>query len=350
MAADLDDIVQTIQRAVPLPQRRAILLIGGFGRGEGGVLSVPGDGWRAFNDYDLTILVDGYVDETVIPPLSVELARRLDIDFVDIGVIQRRVLEGPPLDTIFAYELKAGHRVLDGPPDALHRMPAINPATLPLVEATRLLVNRGWGLVWARLHLEEAVTDSATFDRHRRRFTVNAMHKGVLAVGEAALLLARRYDVSYRERARRLAELELSSTLGDQADEFRAAFLESTRFKLSPLIPDDGADRLVDRWTRVGEWHEAMLRHVEAHRLGHRFGDWNCWSRAVMRQGFWSALRRPRRFLSERSKGVGGGPFWLDRDHDFRRRLPALLYGHGGERLGDDWRSSARRQLEAWHP
>ncbi len=333
-----------------MPPRQAILLIGGFGRGEGGVISDESDQWRAFNDYDLLVLVDGNVDEAVIRPLSVELAQRLDIDFVDIGVIQRRVLEGRPLDTVYAYELKAGHQVLEGPMDILARMPAINPATLPTVEATRLLVNRGWGLVWARLHLEEAMADAANFNRQRRRFTVNAIHKGVLAAGEAALLLAGQYDISYRERARRLPELELTTALGEQAEEFRAAFVDSTRFKLTPVIPDHDATRLVEWWTRVRDWHEMMFRHVEAMRLGCPYRDWNSWSRAIDREGLRSFIRRPRRFLGARATGKGLGFFRLDRDLEFRRRLPALLYGFDGEPRGDAWCDSARLHLKAWHP
>jgi len=313
-------------------------------------VSVQPDEWRAFNDYDLVVVADGDVDMTVLPPLAVDLARRLDVDFVDIGVIQHAVLLSRPLDTVYAYELKAGHRVLSGPVDILDRMPAINPATLPTIEATRLLVNRGWGLVWARLYLEEAVADVTSFDAHRRRFTVNAIHKGVLAIGEAALLIAGKYDLSYRERARRLAELDLSGAMADQAEIFRGAFAGSTCFKLSPIVPDDDAGRLVEWWLRVRNWHESMLGHVEALRLGRRYGDWSRWRRAIDWEGLRSFLRRPRRFLAERANGEGLGPLRLDRDHEFRRRLPALLYGFGGERLGDEWCASARLHLKAWHP
>jgi hypothetical protein len=308
-------------------------------------------GWRAFNDYDLVVVADGPVDESPIRELSVEAARRLDIDFIDIGVVQRSVLEARRLDTVYAFELKAGHRVLDGPPDILAAMPDIDPSGLPLIEATRLLVNRGWGLVWARLHLEEARLYPAGFDRLRRRFTINAIHKGVLAAGEAALILAGRYHLSYRERARRLAGLPLPWLAGADAD-FRAAFAESTAFKLDPRVGGESPDELVDRWMRVRGWHESTLRAVEERRLGRPVGAWSGWRRTVVGEGWRATLRRPRRFLSERSQGVAGGGFGhlgLDRDHDFRRRLPALLYGPGSERLSPDWREDARRHLDAWH-
>ncbi|HEX7877892.1 MAG TPA: hypothetical protein VF720_00700 [Candidatus Eisenbacteria bacterium] len=297
------------------------------------------------------MVADGPVDESPIRELSLDAARRLDIDFVDIGVVQRSVLEARRLDTVYAFELKAGHQVLDGPPDILAGMPSIDPSLLPLIEATRLLVNRGWGLVWARLHLEEARLYPAGFDRLRRRFTINAIHKGVLAAGEAGLILAKRYDLSYRERARRLAELPLE-WLGIGASDFRRAFADSTRFKLAPIVDDDAPDTLVDRWMTVRDWHERTLRAVEEARIGRPVDAWSGWRRTVVGEGWRATLRRPRRFLSQRSQGVAGGGFGhlgLDRDHDFRRRLPAILYGIGSERLPSDWREDARRHLDAWH-
>lgn len=344
VAGDLDRIVARLTAVVPAPPRLGLLLIGGFGRGEGGVIRRPDGSLRAFNDYDLALIVDRPVDPTPVAAAARDLAAELEIDFVDVGLVELRNLQRR-LDTIYAFELREGHRVLDGPADLVARMPAIDPARLPLIEATRLLVNRGLGLLWARIYLENALASPATFDGDRRRFTINAIHKAALAMGEAALIAAGQYHLSYRERAARVACVPIP--LGP-ALEVRAAHAAATRFKLQPVIDIDPPAALAEWWARVRGWHELIFRWIEERRLATTLARWGDYAPRAAIDALRRGLRHPRVYAGERVTPGWSDAWWghlLDAETARRIRMAELLYD---EPAG--WPTAARELLEEWHP
>ena len=341
---DLERIVERLTGLVPAPPRLALLLIGGFGRGEGGVIRRPDGSVRAFNDYDLALIVDRPIDPEPVAAAARELARELEIDFVDVGIIEARLLQ-PRLETVYAFELREGHRVLSGPPEVLATMPPIDPARLPLIEATRLLVNRGLGLLWARLHLDEALADPGRFDGSRRRFTVNAIHKVALAMGEAALIAAGEYHLSYRERAARVARCPLPLA---PALEIRAAHAAATRFKLQPVIDLEPPASLLAWWERVRGWHELTFRWIEGRRLRSAIPSWGDYALLAALDALRRGLRHPRVYLAERRTPNWTSDWWrhlLDAESARRIRMTGLLYE---EPAG--WPAAARELLEEWHP
>lgn len=391
--ADLERIVARLRAVVPPGAFEALALIGGFGRGEGAVIAGPDGAPRGFNDYDLALLVREPIDEAPVRRAAVELARDLEIDFVDVGVLTPRNLAVAP-NTVFWYELRAGHRVLAGDPHAFERLPVRDPAQLPLEEGTRLLTNRGLSLLWARLDLDEAESAGAELSPARLRFVVNSIHKAVLAVGDAALIATGRYDISYRERARRVA-VRAPAFLGAAAPaggappavEFQAAHAAATRFKLAPDLPRVPPPALLAWWAQARGWHEAALRALESERLGVRLAAWAGYPARLARESVAEGVRHLRAYLRERRATPdlrGWARHWLDPDRSFRARLPFLLYGvpalvpgsPGPGRALDAWsrfdaallqagltdfprepaarqerwRGATRRLLKEWHP
>lgn len=367
---DLGRLVAVVREHVPGDLLTAVALIGGFGRGEGGMILRPDGSLGPFNDYDLLIVTRGPFDQAPLRAAAPALARELGVDFVDFGVISAGALPGTPA-TVFWYEAREGHRILHGPADVLRALPRIDPARLPLVEGTRLLVNRGLALLWAWRHLDEAIASGTPLGPEKRRFTVTAIHKAVLAVGDAALIRAGAYHISYRERARRLDSVPLPvADLGAAA--FREAHAAATEFKLHPRVGDEPADRLAGWWSRVRTWHEVAFRWMEEARLGADPGPWRHYPRRMARESLLAGLRHPRRYLRERPAALlvrGCARHLLDAEHSFRARLPFLLYGAGPEgldagllreglpgagldpaRLKDLWREATNRLLAEWHP
>lgn len=370
VAADLALVVSAVRECVPAGRLTSIALLGGFGRGEGGMLADASGELRAFNDYDLMVTVNEPIDEAPLHALGAQLARRLDIDFVDIGVAAPVHLAAAPHE-VFWYELREGHQILFGDPAPLAAIPRRDPATLPLVEATRLLVNRGLALLWARLDLEEARSGAAGLTPARRRFAVNAIWKSLLAAGDAVLIEAGRYHLSYPERVKRIAECDIPFAPG-AAPTFRAVHEAATRFKLFPSIPEDPVSRLLAQWDEARHWHEQAFAWIEGRRLGVPLRRWSEYPPRLALETLREAAPRPLAYWRGR-RTVPDLRHWarwvLDPERSYRARLPFLLYaaeagGFNGSLLheglrpapaADDqwasrWQAASRRLIGEWHP
>lgn len=173
----------------------AFYLVGGFGRGEG---SVEHDGarWRAVNDYDFFLVGDfGPQERAQRAQLGRELAPRVGVDYVDLGLFPRTALRsaGPSIQN---YEFKYGSMRLDGA-DVLAEMPEFTPEQIPPYELVRLICNRAAGMLTADL------------PEHRNcpHYRQNQITKALIAVGDTAAYLAGRYGPRYSDRAQSFGDL-----------------------------------------------------------------------------------------------------------------------------------------------
>ena len=346
VAADLARIVDRCRTAAadagdPL---RGIVLLGGYARGEGTTVRAADGTPRGFNDYDLLLVLDRPAgDPGLYARLGSELAREVEIDFVDLGLATPAQLGAPPA-TLFAHELGEAHRVLWERAPGVVTVPRVPLDSLEIAEASRLLGNRGMALVWAGLRLwpsgEPGVGEAAP-SASDRGFCVTASHKAVLAAGDATLLLAGRYHLSQDERRRRIAASPPPAPWIDDA--FRAAYAAGVDYRRAPdaaVVPDAGA-----LWTVARRWHEIAFSAAESRRLGASFDDWT--EHAALARAHAARARRGSA-VRRAVRRVLGRPDGPDPDA-FLAVLPALLYG---ERDGDV--ATHRRRLEgavhAWHP
>ena len=167
----------------------SIYLIGGFGRGEGTVKFI-GNRWRAVNDYDLVVIAsDCTKHKSYLKRLSIELAELFQVDFVDLGCIQRDALP-KLLPTMQNYDFKYGSMLLAGQ-DLLHEIPNFQCGYLPPYEMVRLLCNRSAGLLTAILP-EHAGSLS---------YLTNQLVKACIAIGDLTVYLLKGYHHSYQVRS-----------------------------------------------------------------------------------------------------------------------------------------------------
>jgi len=130
---------------------QTILLCGGFGRGEGGVVKEDGV-YRPLNDYDLTVIVKKL---STIPEqlrnnfinFQKELDEIVHVKQVDIALIDEWKLT-IPYPSIARYEIKNGYKLLYGKIPVIRAFPAW---LLPLNEATTYYRTRSGGLLIASL-------------------------------------------------------------------------------------------------------------------------------------------------------------------------------------------------------
>lgn len=210
---DLDEIVTTVRQSDPA--LRALLLTGGFARGEGAVL----DG-EPQNDYDL-VAVRGLGAPVGYGRLAERLEDRLGIhvDLAPISALRLRWVSG----SIFWYETARRGRVLWGE-DLLHRIPVTSVEDVEPDEGARLLVNRAAGILLARGE-----------PAHERRIQAA---KGILAALDAHLLAQGEFPPSQRERWDRYQVLRHAGRAPVALQQLGRWLPWAYRFKVNPEAAD----------------------------------------------------------------------------------------------------------------
>jgi hypothetical protein len=251
----------------------ALVLGGGYGRGEGGVLLEAGLE-KPYNDLDFTLIVK------CRPLVRLQLRReafhawegRLGIEIDFSRPLTLAEVEGWP-HALMWHDLLHGHVVVEGDPNLLldHAPPLLRQAP-PLIEASRLLLNRGAGLLWSHL------VASGQQEPPDPEFVRRNLHKAWLALGDALLLLEGRYITAYAHREERLRLLleqkpEHLSLLPPER------YREALGFRLSPHSYRDQITP-ADLQQAMSAWQRGFLL-IETRRSGKDFtlqGSYQAWS------------------------------------------------------------------------
>lgn len=260
--ADLRRIADAVYASPFAPHWKGLVLLGGYGRGEGSPLIGPKGEELPFNDYDLIVVTDSldpllkHALKTLEKELSEELGLPVDLyPYLDSAL--------PTCEfSLLNYELKYGHRVIRGDPNVLAAMPDYAHNAIPRSEGTRLLMNRGKLL----LDIKRRLAQPALLTPDERRRFLKFMFKADLAFGDCALLLDGAYDLSYCTKRHRLPELDLTGL--DDARDFVNAYSCAIDFKeradFQALDNSNVHLRFADtvrRYERFFLWYEGRRLH-----------------------------------------------------------------------------------------
>jgi hypothetical protein len=223
----LELIVEEIRRTTP--DAEAVILTGGFGRGEGSVICSDGSP-RPLNDYDLLVACDER-HRLTLKSLGRSLATKIGIDYVDIGPLNPGYFNKVS-PTLFTYDLKYGSQTIWGNELFLDSIPGFAPSQISLEEGLQLLQNRVAGLLLA---LKPHMFASANWTESESTFLIHQMAKAAIAIGDFRLLALGDYCSSYRERLGRLLSLRRALDIGDTEMELLD---RSYKFKLRPNYAD----------------------------------------------------------------------------------------------------------------
>lgn len=255
----------------------ALVLGGGYARGEGGVVDTP-DGERPYNDLDF-VVVQPRADRALGERLAPVAARHHAILGIDVDFSRPLTVEAIRAwpHYLMWTDLLGGHRVIVGDPRIItDNAPAVLRESPPLIEATRLLLNRGAGLLWSR-RIREGLEPAPDADFVRRN-----MHKAALAMGDAFIMKHRRHQVAYEGRDALLA------SLGDSdAAPLLGAYREALAFRLRPGAPQPAHGTAAELAALAAEWTRVWL-HIEGARRGEPFAS-------VADYAAWGGVREPAR-------------------------------------------------------
>jgi hypothetical protein len=269
LACVCEKVLASVQQIVPPHKLEGLLLGGGYGRGEGGVLKTE-NGDQPYNDLEFYVFVRGndWLNERLFGKALRHSAHELTPDAgieVEFKIISSAKLRRSP-PSMFYYDLVMGHRRLWGDENLLsgceHHYDAKN---LPLSEATRLLMNRCSGLLFAREKLKRELFTSDDAD-----FVARNLAKAQLAFGDAILTAFNQYHWSCLERHKRLLQLLVPETLSwlDEAREHHTAGVE---FKLHPHRMFASCETLEKQHKEIVVFALQVWLWLESRRLGCHF-------------------------------------------------------------------------------
>lgn len=241
---------------------RALLLAGGYGRGEGGVFFPSGGAEpRLYNDLEFYL----FSEKVGSAPISSwvhlgETTLGIEIEFKTLAPAAMEQAE----PSMFYYDLLSRNVFVAGKESWLESLPARlrSASEIPAVEASRLLVNRGMSLLCCRRWASGELDLPSDF-------CARIIAKLKLALADAVLCLQGRYHWSCRERNRRLAMPSEADTPPDwkQLVEWH---LEGVAFKLRPEIPDlpasawqEPLENIINVWLHTFLWIEGRRLESE---------------------------------------------------------------------------------------
>jgi len=359
IAMDQSLIKIYVKDAVPNQIFLALVLMGGYGRGEGGYRLVDGKP-APYNDYDYFLVVKGLgrKEAAALQADLHEVAERLSQIVgveVDLAVLRQESLSSAPF-TLMNAEMKWGHRVVAGDPRVLELMPAMPMDKLSLGEFTRLMNNRG-----ALLLMNAMALDSRhTLQGNELEIFFKYLFKAILACGDAMLARKGIYHPSYVEKLKRLKLLKSLPS-----PEFLKLYKLAVEQKFYP-DPDLYQNQDLVKWqTRVTNCWLRTLSSLEAHRTRRSINNWKEYARPRLPKGqlenshvlrnFVITLRdfgmkHTLRYLDwarryPRDRLISVLPLLLDRRHEDVASSVSIPLNVP---MGTDWTGTVQGYLRTW--
>lgn len=184
----VDGILDALEEA---PE--AILLCGGYGRGEGAWFEDEAGNPSPYNDYDLAVITEKPFSRDKYSKLRKRLANEIGINWVDIDCYTKAQLSRMT-STIHNVDLFEASTVLWGNKDWKLGFKQPVASKIGKEDIIRLYTTRMWTF------LGSLDKDTDKLDVASSRFFCNQMAKAVLAGCDMRLVANKRYTTSYRER------------------------------------------------------------------------------------------------------------------------------------------------------
>jgi rhamnosyltransferase len=233
----------------------ALVLVGGFGAGEGAV-DQRGDDLAPHNDLDFVAVVEGRSRARALRGAcgrAARVAARAAGAPVDVWPVDVGELRAPAGKLLWVDASVRGLRVVHGSAAVVDPVRRLGARSATRAEHGRLLMNRATGIALSRLGFELGEAERERAARH--------LAKAWLGLGDVLLLELDRYPASLRDRC---AELERLAHVGAPfVGELAAGYARAAAFRAS-IGPGDADARHVEA-EREAMWRS--FARLEAHRL-----------------------------------------------------------------------------------
>ncbi len=338
-------VAKVVSHTLQADDFHSLVLIGGYGRGEGGVRFVHGSE-APNNNLDFLLIT-----QKRNPALRQIWQQQIDQQLesiqdhygigLDLSMISGSALQRSP-SRIMWYDMRCGHKTILGDPDFVSSMTHFKIDRIPSWDAHNLLVNRGTLLMIN--HCLPADDDSRQTNQLRIRHQV----KAIIGYGDAILYTYGKYHWSYEEKQRRMKRLfQIDSS-------FRDLYDQAMKYRFRPT--NNAMHEMLSSSTRVSKQCEKIHLEFESRRLGIRFTDWSNYLELALRAGsredtksFLGLMRSLRTITRHRSERLGRswpariGQRLLTSQRELGLVFPAAMYPN----CSPEFQAKASRLLNA---
>jgi hypothetical protein len=280
------EAARAVEQAISPDTYRALVLIGGYGRGEGGVE------WRGGQEYPhnnldfLLILKDEAATKQIamkemLDQILNRLGQRHGIG-MDLGMITTGRLKNAP-GLVMWHDMRFGHKTLLGDATFVPSLTQFSPERIDPADIRNLLVNRGTLLL-----INQMLLDKGTLSADESRTIVRHAMKAIIGYGDALLFAYGAYHWSYAEKQRRMAARQ------EIPEAFRALYNQAIEFRFRPdYTPYQATD--LAAWVRnLIAVLEPVHLTCEAKRLQAPTLTWEGYSNLAFRHTLHEDLGSPR--------------------------------------------------------
>lgn len=219
----LDKISEYFKEKFSTEETQALLLIGGYGRGEGGVLNDKGVE-KAHNNFDIIYVYKKKINKKKIEDINKsmqELGLEYEIGIDIFATSKAKLLELNGL--VISYDMRFGHKLLYGDDSFLKAHTPYSLENINALDIRQLLVNRGTLLLINRLLLQKDQLNKA-----EKKTIIKHNVKAIIGFGDALLFFHKKYHWSYLQKQKNMASLKGIDK------EFQLLYEEAIKFRFYP--------------------------------------------------------------------------------------------------------------------
>lgn len=179
-----------------------LILIGGYGRGEGGITLKNGL-YHPHNNLDLVYVYEDSIDNHMVRNVDntlQKLAKEYDIGIDMSAISKQKLLKLDGL--VIGYDMRFGHKTLLGDSTFLKNHKDFSLSNIDPIDVRQLLVNRGTLLLINRILLEKPLISV-----DEKKLIIKHTIKAIIGYGDALLYFHDAYHWSYAQKQSNMSEL-----------------------------------------------------------------------------------------------------------------------------------------------
>ena len=272
------EVAFIIESQIHPNQFKALIMLGGYGRGEGGVVTIDGKEYP-HNNLDFLLITKNLNNKKQnelkkkIFSKFLPLNRKIKIQ-IDLGIVNTSTLKHTA-NRIIWYDMRFGHKTILGDENFVPSLRRFRLQTIPKWDARNLLVNRGTLII-----INELLLKKKTLDIDIQQLIIKHIIKAIIGYGDALLFFLDDYHWSYIEKQKRM------QNRNDVSENFKKIYDEAMEFRFQPKY-DNFINCDLKNWMKELNQHfEYIHKYCEAQHLGKPEIDWNEYPEIAFKQAF----------------------------------------------------------------